>query len=100
MTPSRMTEHRTTTTRKVTLERLIQLKRSERPAPAFWDDFERDLHRRQLAALVTVEPWRARVARVLLTAARRLAPAGAGATVIALVVLALHRIDQIGRAHV
>lgn len=89
-----MTEHpQKSTSGKVTLERLIQLKRSERPDPSFWDDFERDLHRRQLAALVTVEPWRRRAARTLVTLARRLAPAGAGATAIALVVLALHRVD-------
>ena len=79
---------------KVTLEQLIQLKRTERPAREFWDDFDRELHRRQLAALVTVEPWIRRATRALATAARRLAPAGAGAAALALTTVAILRTDS------
>lgn len=84
--------------RKVSLEQLIQLKRTERPERAFWDDFDREFHRRQLAALVTVEPWHRRVGRVLAGITRRLAPAGAGATAIAVALLALVRVDPQHRA--
>jgi hypothetical protein len=88
-----MAEHPHKKHSKVTLEQLIQLKRSERPQASFWDDFERDLHRRQLAALVTVEPWHRRAVRLLATVARRLAPVGASAAAVAFAVIALHRAD-------
>jgi hypothetical protein len=41
----------------VTLEALLQLKRSERPAPEFWDKFDRELRQKQLAALVEERRW-------------------------------------------
>jgi len=85
---------------KVTLEQLIQLKRAERPSPEYWEDFDRELHRRQLAALVTIDPWHRRAARVLVAAARRLAPVGAGAAALALAALALMRVDSTGPATV
>ena len=88
-----MAEPRHTKSPKVSLEQLIQLKRSERPPAAFWEDFDRELHRRQLAALVTIEPWYGRAARTLALAARRLAPMGAGAAAVAFAVVALLRMD-------
>jgi len=42
---------------KPTLEELLRLKRAERPSPEFWNRFERELHQKQLAALVERRPW-------------------------------------------
>jgi hypothetical protein len=42
---------------KVTVEDLLRLKRAERPAPAFWNEFERELRQKQLAALVEKKSW-------------------------------------------
>lgn len=42
---------------KVSLEDVLRLKRSERPSVEFWEDFDRDLRRRTLQALVSEEPW-------------------------------------------
>jgi hypothetical protein len=42
---------------KPTLEELLRLKRAERPSPEFWNRFERELHQKQLAALVARRPW-------------------------------------------
>ena len=42
---------------KVSLEDVLRLKRSERPSVKFWEDFDRDLRRRTLQALVSEEPW-------------------------------------------
>ncbi|AWT59959.1 MAG: hypothetical protein DF168_01157 [Candidatus Moanabacter tarae] len=42
---------------KVSLEDVLRLKRNERPSVKFWEDFDRDLRRRTLQALVSEEPW-------------------------------------------
>lgn len=42
---------------KVTLEDLLRLKRAERPAPEFWNNFERELRQKQLTALLEKRPW-------------------------------------------
>lgn len=78
---------------RVTLEQLLQLKRNERPAPEFWENFDRELRRRQLAAVVTAEPWFFRWGRAFFTGLRRLAPVGvaAGALVIGFVVVQQRR---------
>lgn len=68
---------------QVTLEQLLQVKRLERPDPAFWEDFDSELHRRQLAALVDAQPWHARLGRGLLVALRRTLPIGAAAAAVA-----------------
>ena len=86
-----MVEPRHTPSPKVTLEKLIQLKRAERPPRAFWEDFDRELHRRQLAALVTVEPWYRRLGRGLASVSRRVAPLGAGVAALAFAVVAVMR---------
>lgn len=62
---------------KVTFEDLLRLKRAERPPAEFWAQFDRELHARQLAALLEKKPW-------WVSAARRVArfsslPLGAGA---------------------
>jgi len=82
---------------KVTLEQLIQLKRTERPPAEFWTDFDRELHRRQLVALVTIEPWYRRAGSLLAATARRMAPIGASAAALALAVFAMLRVDSTDR---
>jgi len=64
---------------KVTLEDLLRLKRTEKPAPEFWVNFEQELRQKQLTALVQKRRWWHEVP-VLLN--RRLyMPAGAAAIV-------------------
>jgi hypothetical protein len=43
--------------RKVTLEDILRLKRSERPDQGFWVEFEERLRAKQLAAIVARRPW-------------------------------------------
>lgn len=43
--------------RPVSLEDLLRLKRVERPPAEFWNDFDRQLRAKQLAALVEKRPW-------------------------------------------
>lgn len=43
--------------RTVTLEDLLRLKRAERPAAEFWNQFDRELRAKQLAAIVEKRPW-------------------------------------------
>ncbi len=40
----------------VTLEKLLQLKREEKPAPEFWESFDKELETRRLRALVERSP--------------------------------------------
>jgi len=66
---------------KITLEQLLQVKRTERPAADFWPRFEGELRTKQLAALVQpVRPWWRGFAsrRVMI---RVYAPLGAAAVV-------------------
>lgn len=42
---------------KVSLEDLLRLKRAERPAAEFWNNFERELRQKQLTALLEKRPW-------------------------------------------
>jgi hypothetical protein len=42
---------------KVTIEDLLSLKRAERPTTEFWANFERELHQKQLTALVEKRRW-------------------------------------------
>ena len=42
--------------KKITVEQLLRLKRSERPSAEFWVTFERELRARQLSALVERRP--------------------------------------------
>jgi len=43
--------------RPVTLEDLLRLKRAERPPAEFWNEFDRELRTKQLAALLAKRPW-------------------------------------------
>ena len=40
-----------------TLEDLLRLKRAEKPDAAFWQDFERGMRQKQLAAIIEPRPW-------------------------------------------
>jgi hypothetical protein len=42
---------------KVSLEDLLRVKRAERPPAEFWSEFDRNLHAKQLAAIVDKRPW-------------------------------------------
>ena len=52
-----MSDHRFNPPSRVTLEDLLRLKRAERPPPEFWAEFERELRKKQLAALVERKSW-------------------------------------------
>jgi hypothetical protein len=64
---------------KVSLEDLLRLKRAERPSPEFWTNFERELHQKQLTALVKKRHWWHDVP--VLLGRRVYLPAGAAAIV-------------------
>ena len=49
--------------KKITLEEILRLKREERPSAEFWEEFDRDLRRRALRILVNEEPWHRRYFR-------------------------------------
>lgn len=63
----------------VTLEDLLRLKRAERPSPEFWQQFERELRTKQLAAIVDRRPWWAPVLRGWVRMAHLQVPVGATA---------------------
>lgn len=67
--------------RPVTVEDLLRLKRAERPAAEFWEQFDRDLRAKQLAAIVEKGPWwrNLRLPAVLARGARFYVPVGAAA---------------------
>jgi hypothetical protein len=75
----------------VSLEQLLHVKRAERPAPAFWDEFDREFRRRQLAVVVTSVPWHARLGRTMLGTLRRATPVGAAAAAVLAGFLAINR---------
>ncbi|MDI1320309.1 MAG: hypothetical protein PSW75_08985 [bacterium] len=62
---------------KITLEDLLRLKRAERPAPEFWNNFERELRQKQLTALLEKRPWWQELPQLL--ARRSYLPIGATA---------------------
>lgn len=78
----------------VTLEQLLKLKRSERPGAAFWEDFDRELRRRQLASVVTAPAWYVRLGRATVVGLRRCAPVAAAAVAAVAGFLALQRSPQ------
>lgn len=63
----------------VTLEDLMRVKRAERPPVEFWAEFEREMRRKQLAAIVEPRPWWAPFIRVSAKVARYQVPMGAAA---------------------
>lgn len=64
---------------QVSLEQLLRVKRAERPAPEFWQQFERELRVKQLAAIVEPRPWWAPFIRLSTRVARYQLPVGATA---------------------
>ncbi len=64
-------------TPKPTLEQLLRFKRSEKPESVFWNTFEQELRRKQLAALVQKQPWYSRWTRFSLSVARKSSPVAA-----------------------
>ncbi len=63
----------------VTLEDLLRFKRAEQPPAEFWDQFERGLRTKQLAAIVEPRPWWAPFIRVGTRLSRYQLPVGATA---------------------
>lgn len=49
--------HDPQTRAKPTLEDLLRVKRAERPDSAFWQEFERGMRQKQLAAIIEPRPW-------------------------------------------
>lgn len=68
MLPNKNTESRV----QPTLEDLLRLKRAERPDAAFWQDFERGMRQKQLAAIIEPRPWWLGLALL----SRRIGPVG------------------------
>jgi len=63
----------------VTLEDLLRFKRSEQPRPEFWNEFERELRAKQLAAIVEPRRWWTPLIRVGARVGRMQLPVGAAA---------------------
>jgi hypothetical protein len=66
----------------VTVEQLLQLKKSERPEPEFWAKFERELESKRLRALVQPETLAVRALRWMRRAAFVAVPLTATAAVV------------------
>ena len=69
-----------------TLEELLQFKRTERPAPEFWAEFDRGLRKKQLAALMRHPQGWARIRPLFIHSLRWVVPATAAAAVALVVV--------------
>ncbi len=67
--------------RPITVEDLLRLKRAERPAENFWQQFDRELRAKQLSALVAKRPWWQRLPRFSTRLAQYRFPLGAAAAV-------------------
>ncbi|MGD1030994.1 MAG: hypothetical protein ABSA05_07620 [Opitutaceae bacterium] len=62
---------------RVTLENLIRFKRNEQPPAEFWQQFDRELRAKQLAAIVAKRPWWTPLARYSGVISRYPVPLGA-----------------------
>lgn len=67
--------------RPITIEDLLRVKRAERPPAEFWNDFDRALRAKQLAALVEKRPWWQSLPRAFAGFRRYQIPLGASAVV-------------------
>ncbi len=83
----------------VSLEDLLRLKRSERPPAEFWEQFERGLRTKQLAAIVEPRPWWAPFIRVGARVSRYQLPVGATA-ILAITFLTLREYRTVDSAPV
>jgi hypothetical protein len=79
--------------RPVTLEDLLRLKRAERPPAEFWNQFDRELRAKQLAAIVEKRPWWRRLPTAFAGFSRYQLPLGATA-VLAVTVLSIREFRQ------
>ncbi|MBS0661795.1 MAG: hypothetical protein JSR48_00905 [Verrucomicrobia bacterium] len=61
------------------MEDLLRVKRAEQPPPEFWDEFQRGMRAKQLAAIVEPRPWWAPFIKVGARVARYQLPVGAAA---------------------
>jgi hypothetical protein len=64
---------------QVTLENLLRFKRSEQPPAEFWQQFDRELRAKQLAAIVERKPWWIPLARCAGLVSRHSLPFSAAA---------------------
>jgi hypothetical protein len=84
--------------RPIAIEDLLRLKRAERPPAEFWDQFDRSLRAKQLAALVEKRPWWRDVSRVF--AGFKLYHLPIAATAVAVVAfISLRDNSSVGAAH-
>jgi hypothetical protein len=67
---------------RVTLENLLRFKRNEQPPVEFWQQFDRDLRAKQLAAIVAKRPWWTPLARHAGLVSRFSIPLGAAAALV------------------
>jgi len=80
--------------RPVTLEDLLRLKRAERPSAEFWNNFDRELRAKQLAAIVEKRPWWQTFARAFAGLSRYHVPLGATA-ILALTMISIREFRTI-----
>lgn len=78
----------------VSLEQLFELKRAERPTTEFWDEFDRELRRRQLASFVSVRPWYERFGIFATVVLKRVAPVGVAAAALAAGIVSVNRSNE------
>jgi hypothetical protein len=77
----------------VTVEDLLRFKRSEQPPPEFWNDFDRELRAKQLAAIVEPRRWWTPLIRVGSRLTHLQVPVGAAA-ILALTLITIPQDDQ------
>jgi hypothetical protein len=90
-----MSDRRSNSSSRVTLEDLLRLKRAERPPPEFWVEFEQELRQKQLAALVEKKSWWHEFAAVYSRFGGLRVPVGATA-VLAVTLLSVHYYSRSG----
>lgn len=71
--------------KKATLDRLLEIKRAEKPSEDFWDEFQTEFRQRQLQSLIEKESQWILIPRIILAHSGILAPVSA--VVLALFVL-------------
>jgi len=77
----------------VTVEDLLRFKRSEQPPPEFWNDFDRELRAKQLAAIVEPRRWWTPLIRVGSRLTHLQVPVGAAA-ILALTLITIPEDNQ------
>jgi hypothetical protein len=78
----------------VTLEDLLRVKRAESPPAEFWNEFERELRAKQLAAIVEPRPWWAPFIRVSARFSNLQIPIGAAA-ILAVTFVSVRQYDAV-----